>query len=1253
MAGEIKQVIGFDTSGAIQAIDALDRRLGTFGTTLDTLTGKLNAFGTAASRAFDLDSRKGVNNLNKMSTAAATTQKSAGATFRAISTGAKEAGEAVQQGLGMRAATSMTNMGAAAEKAGKQGAKGLQPLIVSFGTLVRIVTTQVIIRAFSQITQAVAQSTRDNIEFQRSIREIGTILPEAERNAKGLSDAVRGISDAFNLPIAQVSEGLYQTVSNQMGNAAESIKFMGSAAVFARVAVASLNDSVNLLTAVINAYQLESADADVISAQLFKTIELGRTRASELANSLGRILPVMRELGVTTSETFAAISTLTIQGQKTSEALTQIRGAANALLKPTKETSALIRKLGFNSAEALVAARGLGGAFQALRGETDGTLEAFAKVVPRVRGMNAALALAGSGAKKFESDLLKIENAAQEVLDQELQFIIDNNAEEVSSALNQLANVFTVDVGTAINDTLATVLKFTGGVSTLKTVFVSLVPVFAIAGASLALYAGYVTAAIIKTKLLALTAAAAGGSIAASFVVATAGIAAVVGAILLARSAINAYTSTYARALETLEKHHESEIKALEKKAAAQRQLDDARLRRLNAQLQEEIAVFNKGFNARIDLAKKANDQIIADQERVVKNVVSASEKILQATVSRLKKQQQLRDSATSNAKDLEADLSDLEFKNDNKRLSGLQRFSNLEDRANELAIKGRSQLGAATTEADAASARAIIDRAAGFASEASSLAAQLGNRQAITRSEELGETILAGRIDAEQQLAKWSEHRAEMLAKDIKDQRERLKVLKDAAQAVEDAPSLFEGDKALQGDALAKAMKAREDALTAFRQAVLDTEGVSASDLIEVSKLALDVEKELSSAQIEGLTVEEGAIAELQASIQNEFKDFRIKFGAEISSLTAAQGAPILDPKALSLAAGQQVPADRKLAAQVDTVNIKLKEQLQILQQAQTAQSAIGDAANNTAANILRASTAATLWKGTFSDLSPEQQFVVLLEQAANASQEVISNLSQGKEVTSNLQNLQRLTTQLEATRDATPGGVPFGFQTSTQQLGVVLGLLDDYRKKREEIKLLEEAGGAQTAAGNLETQAQRSAEFLRVLEANFGAAADKAKKAAVEQSKITDQASNTATAVGGINQQLAITVRATQQVADNLQRAASVSLSASATTPLTAATGGLAHFAKGGGPRGTDTIPAWLSPGEYVMNARSTRRFYSQLQSMNSGTQPVYRQEGGPVTNVGDINVHVASGQKGDAAGRTIARSIRRELRRNTSQL
>jgi hypothetical protein len=95
----------------------------------------------------------------------------------------------------------------------------------------------------------------------------------------------------------------------------------------------------------------------------------------------------------------------------------------------------------------------------------------------------------------------------------------------------------------------------------------------------------------------------------------------------------------------------------------------------------------------------------------------------------------------------------------------------------------------------------------------------------------------------------------------------------------------------------------------------------------------------------------------------------------------------------------------------------------------------------------------------------------------------------------------------------------------------------------------------------------------------------------------------------------------------------------------------GGVLYRDAGGEARGTDTIPAMLSPGEMVMNAASSRKFAAQLIAMNAGSQPIYRQEGGSVTNVGDVSITVQESKTPQATARELLRSFQREIRRGSS--
>ena len=90
----------------------------------------------------------------------------------------------------------------------------------------------------------------------------------------------------------------------------------------------------------------------------------------------------------------------------------------------------------------------------------------------------------------------------------------------------------------------------------------------------------------------------------------------------------------------------------------------------------------------------------------------------------------------------------------------------------------------------------------------------------------------------------------------------------------------------------------------------------------------------------------------------------------------------------------------------------------------------------------------------------------------------------------------------------------------------------------------------------------------------------------------------------------------------------------------------------ASGGQIYGTDSVPALLSPGEFVVNAGATRQFYSQLLAMNSGVSRF--ANGGPVTNVtGDFNVSVNTSGNESVDVQRIGTLLRREIRRGTISL
>jgi TP901 family phage tail tape measure protein len=121
---------------------------------------------------------------------------------------------------------------------------------------------------------------------------------------------------------------------------------------------------------------------------------------------------------------------------------------------------------------------------------------------------------------------------------------------------------------------------------------------------------------------------------------------------------------------------------------------------------------------------------------------------------------------------------------------------------------------------------------------------------------------------------------------------------------------------------------------------------------------------------------------------------------------------------------------------------------------------------------------------------------------------------------------------------------------------------------------------------------------------------------------------------------------VGAANEIASAYERAAAAAGRLNGAQPVNRAFGGPLFAASGALARGIDTVPAMLSPGEMVINAKQTGRFFSQLQAINAGQVPSFRSAGGNVNNVTVGDVVVQGSTSAPQTARTILRELKREV-------
>jgi TP901 family phage tail tape measure protein len=255
---------------------------------------------------------------------------------------------------------------------------------------------------------SIKQGATDAQELAQRIAEIRTISQGSQLTPGAWGAGLTNISNQFGMDVIDVAKAAYETLSNQVAKGAEAFDFVGKSALFAKTTVATNAEAVDLLTGAINAYGMKSSDTTRISAELFKTIDLGRVRASDMANSFGQVAIQAEQLGVSFEDMLGVISSGTRKGIKYDELATQLRGVMTALIKPSEAMKTALREMGADSAQAAVQMFGLPGVVDRLAKSTGGASEEMARLFPNVRGLRLFMGLAGDGATQLADDIKKI-----------------------------------------------------------------------------------------------------------------------------------------------------------------------------------------------------------------------------------------------------------------------------------------------------------------------------------------------------------------------------------------------------------------------------------------------------------------------------------------------------------------------------------------------------------------------------------------------------------------------------------------------------------------------------------------------------------------------------------------------------------------------------------------------------------------------------------------------------------------------------
>lgn len=266
-------------------------------------------------------------------------------------------------------------------------------------------------------------AVKEAAKFEEALGNIDTLLGDDNEALGKFRKGLLELQQIIPKTGDDLGASAYQIVSAGITDAGEALQVLKASGKLAVAGLGTTEQSTDLLTSALNAFQISAAEAERVSDILFKTVKGGKTTVAELSQSFGQVAPVAKAAGVSIEELQAATAALTTSGLQTSVAQTQLRAAINNLLKPGKELQEQLASVGITNVQTAIQSDGLTEVLQKLRNSVGGNEVAFGNLFTSVEAAGAVLSLTGTQYETFKGimeDMLDPTNALNEAFEKQV-----------------------------------------------------------------------------------------------------------------------------------------------------------------------------------------------------------------------------------------------------------------------------------------------------------------------------------------------------------------------------------------------------------------------------------------------------------------------------------------------------------------------------------------------------------------------------------------------------------------------------------------------------------------------------------------------------------------------------------------------------------------------------------------------------------------------------------------------------------------
>ena len=248
-----------------------------------------------------------------------------------------------------------------------------------------------------------AAAIKMSIDFETSMAKITGLVGVAADQTKIMGEQAITMASAYGKSASEAAEALFFITSAGL-RGSEAMDVLESSLKASAIGLGDTATVADVLTSAVNAYGSDVLSSAKATDILVAAVREGKLEASELAGSIGSVLPIASALDVGLGDVAGAMAALSRTGTNAATAATQLRGILFAILKPTTAANKELAKYGL-SAKALrtqLREQGLLSTLKTLNDTFGDNEESISKVFGNARALAGVLDLMGANGDSTE-----------------------------------------------------------------------------------------------------------------------------------------------------------------------------------------------------------------------------------------------------------------------------------------------------------------------------------------------------------------------------------------------------------------------------------------------------------------------------------------------------------------------------------------------------------------------------------------------------------------------------------------------------------------------------------------------------------------------------------------------------------------------------------------------------------------------------------------------------------------------------------